>query len=280
MKDYELSKILELHRKWLNLEEGGVRANLQGVNLQGIDLHKADLCGANLCGADLRESNLYEANLLEANLYKANLCAANLYKANLLEANLCKANLCEANLYGAKMFGAKLSEANLCNTNLCRAGLQSSDLRGANLQSSDLRGANLRGADLCGANLQETELYEACLGEATNIPYVPLACPERGSFTAFKKCGEYIIELLIPADAKRSSATTRKCRASYAKVLSITTLDGKIAKTDRVMNSIHPSHIVYKVGEYVYPDAFDENRWKECSHGIHFFINRQEAVEY
>lgn len=270
MKDYELSKILELHRKWLNLEEGGVRANLQGVNLQGIDLHKADLCGANLCGADLRESNLYEANLLEANLYKANLCAANLYKANLLEANLCKANLCEANLYGAKMFGAKLSGANLCNTNLCRAGLQ----------SSDLRGANLRGADLCGANLQETELYEACLGEATNIPYVPLACPERGSFTAFKQCGKYIVELLIPADAKRSSATTRECRASYAKVLSITTLDGEIAKTDRVMNSNYPSYIVYKVGEYVYPDAFDEDRWKESSHGIHFFINRQDAVEY
>lgn len=279
MEDYELSKILELHRKWLNVEEGGVRANLQGVNLQGIDLHKADLRGANLCGADLRESNLYEANLLEANLYKANLCAANLYKANLLEANLCKANLCAANLYGAKMFGAKLSGANLCNTNLCRAGLQRSNLCEANLQGSDLRGANLRGADLCGANLQETELYEACLGEATNIPYVPLACPECGSFTAFKQCGKYIVELLIPADAKRSSATTRECRASYAKVLSITTLDGEIAKTDRVMNSNYPSHIVYKVGEYVYPDAFDENRWKESSHGIHFFINRQEAVE-
>lgn len=280
MKDYELSKILELHRKWLNLEEGGVRANLQGVNLQGIDLHKADLCGANLCGADLRESNLYQVNLLEANLYKANLYAANLYNANLLEANLCKANLCAANLYGAKMFGAKLSGANLCNTNLCRAGLQKSNLCEANLQGSDLRGADLRGANLRGANLQEAELYEACLGEATNIPYVPLACPERGSFTAFKQCGKYIVELLIPADAKRSSATTRECRASYAKVLSITTLDGEIVKTDRVMNSNYPSYIVYKVGEYVYPDAFDEDRWKESSHGIHFFINRQDAVEY
>lgn len=134
-------------------------------------------------------------------------------------------------------------------------------------------------ANLQGVNLQETELYEACLWEATNIPYVPLACPERGSFTAFKQCGKYIVELLIPADAKRSSATTRECRASYAKVMSITTLDGEIAKTDRVVNSNYPSHIVYKVGEYVYPDAFDENRWHECSHGIHFFINRQEAVE-
>lgn len=290
MKDYELNKILELHRKWLNSEEDGVRANLQGVNLQGIDLHKADLRGANLCGADLRRSNLceanlsatnlWEANLRGANLYGANLCEAILYGTNLFEANLCKANLCETNLSCARLFGAKLSKTNLYEANLWRADLRRSNLCEANLLGSNLCRADLREANLREAKLQETKLYGACLWGAMNIPYIPLVCPERGSFTAFKKCGEYIIELLIPADAKRSSATTRKCRASYAKVLSITTLDGKIAKTDRVMNSIHPSHIVYKVGEYVYPDAFDENRWKECSHGIHFFINRQEAVEY
>lgn len=290
MKDYELNKILELHQKWLNAEEGGVRANLQGVNLQGIDLHKADLRGANLCGADLRESNLCEANLSTTNLWEANLHKANLYEANLSEAilyganlfkvNLCKANLCETNLSCARLFGANLSETNLYKTNLWRADLRWSNLCKANLLGSNLRNADLRGADLREAKLQETELYGACLWEATNIPYIPLACPERGSFTAFKKCGEYIVELLIPADAKRSSATTRKCRASYAKVLSITTLDGEIAKTDKVMNSIYSSDTVYKVGEYVYPDAFDENRWYECSHGIHFFVNRQEAVEY
>jgi hypothetical protein len=27
-------------------------------------------------------------------------------------------------------------------------------------------------------------------------------------------------------------------------------------------------------------DAFDENRWNECSHGIHFFITRKEAEDY
>lgn len=69
------------------------------------------------------------------------------------------------------------------------------------------------------------------LSGATNIPFIPYACPEKGEFVAFKKCGEYIIELLIPADAKRCSGTTRECRASYAKVLSITTILGKPAKT-------------------------------------------------
>ena len=219
MDNEKLKEILERHRKWLNNEDGGERADLRG----------ADLCEANLCGADLCGANLRGANLRGANLYGADLCGA----------NLCGANLCGANLCGA-------------------------NLRGANLYGADLCGANLRGADLHGAK---------------NIPFIPLVCPEKGSFTAFKKCGSYIIELLIPQDAKRCSATTRKCRASYAKVVAITNMDGSQAEVDHVTNHAYEP-IEYKIGEYVHPDSFDDDRWNECSHGIHFFINRQEAVEY
>ena len=150
--------------------------------------------------------------------------------------------------------------ANLCGANLCGA-----NLREANLRRADMREANLYGADLRGAK---------------NIPFIPLACPERGEFVGFKMIGKYIVELLIPTNAKRCSATTRKCRASYAKVVSLTTLSGEPVKTNSVTNTCYSPNIVYKVGELVYPDAFDDDRWNECSHGIHFFINRQEAVEY
>ena len=204
MDNEKLKEILERHRKWLNDEDGGERANLYEANLYGANLREADLREA-----DLREADLYGANLREANLY-----GANLYGANLREANL----------YGTNLYGA----------NLC---------------------------------------------EAKNIPFIPLVCPERGSFTAFKKCGSYIIELLIPQDAKRCSATTRKCRASYAKVVAITNMDGSQAEVDHVTNHAYEP-IEYKIGEYVHPDSFDDDRWNECSHGIHFFINRQEAVEY
>ena len=180
-------------------------------------------------------------------------------------AYLCEANLCGANLYGANLRGAYLGGA---------------DLYGANLGGAYLCGANLGGADLCGANLCGANLGGADLCGAKNIPFIPLACPERGEFVGFKKIGEYIVELLIPTNAKRCSATTRKCRASYAKVVSLTTLSGEPVKTNSVTNTGYSPNIVYKVGELVYPDAFDDDRWNECSHGIHFFINRQEAVGY
>ena len=58
MNKEELNKILELHKKWVNGEEDGVKANLRGANLRG-----ADLRGANLSYANLSDANLIGANL-------------------------------------------------------------------------------------------------------------------------------------------------------------------------------------------------------------------------
>ena len=91
--------------------------------------------------------------------------------------------------------------------------------------------------------------------------------------------GEYIVELEIPEDALRSSATSRKCRCSKAKVISITNLDGSPADVE-VVYSKYDDTFTYEVGKVVTPDSFDEDRWHECAPGIHFFITRQEAVDY
>ena len=158
--------------------------------------------------------------------------------------------------------------ADLYRTDLRWADLYGTDLRGANLGLADLRGANLRGANLSGADLRW----------AKNLNF-PIACPEKGMFTAFKKAGKYIIELEIPSDALRSSSTTRKCRCSKAKVVSITNLDGTPSDIKSVA-SCHDSNFIYNLGETVEVPNFDTNRWNECAPGIHFFITRQEAVDY
>ena len=85
--------------------------------------------------------------------------------------------------------------------------------------------------------------------------------------------------LEICADAKRSSATSRKCRCSKAKVLSITNLDGSESGLSEI-ESDYDEDFIYCVGETVEVPDFDENRWNECTAGIHFFITREEAVKY
>ena len=163
-------------------------------------------------------------------------------------------------------------------------------LRRANLRGANLRGANLLGADLSFANLRGANLRFANLRGAKNIPEI--ACerltivPESGSFIGYKKAyteanshgvGNVIVELEIAADAKRSNGTGRKCRCSKAKVISIT--DG-MGETFDTAYSKYDYRFKYAVGETVEVADFDDNRWKECAPGIHFFITRAEAENY
>ncbi len=59
----ELKRKLELHRKWLNDEEGGVKLDLRNTNLKGADLSDSDLSYANLYEADLSKTEFYSTNL-------------------------------------------------------------------------------------------------------------------------------------------------------------------------------------------------------------------------
>ena len=105
-------------------------------------------------------------------------------------------------------------------------------------------------------------------------------CPEIGSFAAFKKLQKGRIAVLeIPAEAKRtSSLISRKCRAEFAKVIRIESVDGAEQFDSGI--SQHDHQFVYQVGEIVRPDRYCDDIRTECSSGIHFFITRKEAVDY
>lgn len=195
-----------------------------------------------------------EISLHGAYLQGAFLGGANLWKADLEDADLSYANLQKVNLYGAN-----LSKANLSYVNLTDA-----DLYGVNLYGADLRDADLRGADLYGAK---------------NIPFIPTYLPE-GEFIAWKKLRNgFIVKLKILEDSKRSRATGKKCRCDKALVLEFQYKDRRKADVQTYTSTAYKD-CTYTVGEVVYADSWDENRWNECSHGIHFFINRQDAVNY
>ena len=225
MDEKKLDDILASHKRWLNGEDGGKRADLREADLRGAYLRDADLSGADLRGADLHGADLHGADLR-----------------------------------GADMYGA--------------------DLRGADMYKADLRGASLRGADLCGAYLRKADLSGANLREAKNIPPLVEAVTSilpAGEIIGWKVAHGALVKLLIPADARRSNATGRKCRCDKAVVTSITDENGSPVESAK---SSHDQHFIYRVGETVTPDGFDEDRWDECSHGIHFFITAAEAIDY
>ena len=260
----ELQETLRLHKMWLNNERSGKRAIMDNWSLRNASLNYASLDGASLNYASLDGASLRNASLDGASLDGASLDDASLDDASLNYASLDDASLVGASLVGASLVGASLNYASL---------------DGASLRNASLNYASLDGASLVGASLDGAKNF-----------YVPLACPSHGAFTAWKKAcycpdkiatpektKQVIVELLIPSDAKRSSATTRKCRCDKAQVVSITDLNGNSYDT---AFSLHDCRFIYKVGETVSVPDYDDNRWNECSTGIHFFIDRQGAVEW
>ena len=198
---------------------------------------------------------------------------------NTVKDTLMKAIESGANLHGAYLRNADLSGANLRDANLRCANLRDANLCGANLYGADLRCAVLRGANLCGANLYGADLCYANLSGAKNTLFIPTYLPE-GEFIGWKKLlNGIIVKLKILSDSKRSRANGDKCRCDKALVLEFQNIDGTPSDEKEYVNHNY-AECTYKVGEVVYADSWDDNRWNECSHGIHFFIDRQSAVDY
>ena len=113
------------------------------------------------------------------------------------------------------------------------------------------------------------------LTSTQDLPWYPVG-PHRfrilaeGDIVGWKKCRDnVIVKLRIPADAKRSHAFGRKCRAEFADVLEVIGAERGV--------SIHDGKTEYLAGQRVTPDGFDEDWREECSTGVHFYISRVEA---
>jgi len=216
------------------------------------------------------------ANLRSADLRYADLSSADLRYANLRSADLSYADLSSANLRSADLSSADLSSANLRSADLSSANLSSADLRYANLSSANLSSANLRSADLSSANLSSANLRSADLKKFYHLFTI---VPQEGSFIAWKSLNNgCIAKIEIPAKAKRvSHLASRKCRASYVKTLAIYDRNGNEIKE---ACGRHDNNTTYKVGRLTKPDKYDPSPLVDCSGGIHFFLTKEEALEW
>ena len=281
INEKQLNIILENHKHWLNKDCAdweNMKANLSGLDMRGADFRGSNLSCVDLSYADIRFAKLNGVDLHNAYLRGADLYGADLYGADLHGADLHDADIRCVDLNCANLICADISCANMDSTNLCGANLCGADLRYTNLYSANLRYANLNGIKIRDANLNNADI-----SGAHSVPYISMICPEEGAFIGWKKARitdkSVIVKLNIPASAKRSSATSRKCRCNKAKVLEIYNLDGTVAE-ERKCYSTFDKNFIYEVGKMVKVNNFDDDRWNECSQGIHFFINRQEAINY
>ena len=190
--------------------------------------------------------------------------------------NLCSFENC--NLAGADFSGSSISGTLFreCPMHACRfvnTNMTEAIFRDIDLSDSDLSGANLSAAVLEDANLDGIIVDE-------NTKWYKQVPPEDGAFIAWKCCSELrVVQLLVPRDARRVSATRETCRCDKAKVLSIKSIDETISY-DWAQSTVDPD-FYYERGKWVEPaNGFEPDRWKDSSRGIHFFMEREQCIEY
>jgi hypothetical protein len=251
---------------------------LSGADLHGVDLRNADLRGLVLRNANLSKADFYNANLTGAELFQSDLSGCELSTARLVSANLQEANLSKALLCAAELF----------ETNLNRADLSEADLRGADLREANLFGAKLFKTELTGVNLAGAYLHRAIFDDVRHLDliFAKLNIIPEGDIIGWKKARsklngiDIVVKLLIPKGVRRTNATGRKCRSESAIDIGHFTIHGVKLDDEHTAISNHDAEFEYHVGRTVKCDNWDENRWEECSGGIHWFISRVEAENY
>ena len=164
---------------------------------------------------------------------------------------------------GATTVAAAVTMAVAAGANLDWASLYRADLIGANLN-----GANLYRADLTGADLYRASLNGASLENVKNLFY---QIPQEGELIVWKAVAGGVCKLRVPPEAKRTATPVgRKCRAEWVEVLEAPTNGA----------GLYDRNVVYRAGEIVRPDKYDPDPRVDCTHGIHFFLTKEEAEAY
>ena len=201
--------------------------------------------------------------------------------------NLENYDLSDMNFSHSNFINVNLSNVNFCSSQLVNVLLDDCDLQNANLKNANLERASLRRANLTKVDISGARLYAAVLENASLDDIIfddktenfCIHCPEQGAFVAYKKgLDNLIIKLLIPSDARRVSSTMNCCRCDKAKVLEIKNFEGT-KFFDEAWSTV-AENFCYKLGEWVYAENFNEDRWYDSTGGIHFWMTEDEAKAY
>ena len=262
----ELDKMIEDHKSWLENKDylnGTVRFNVCHKTLEDVVIRDCDLSEALFFGCTFIECHFINCTL-------DNACYVNTMFTDTVFNNCSMNNI---DFRGAVI--------NSCQFKGC--GMNKSVFSNSYIRSTEIHDCDFTGCDFSQAIF--FDMYSDCQDV---MPFIPLKCPETGSFIGYKKAlvdmnldGEYtwvIVKLRIPEDAKRTSGFSRKCRCSKAEVLEITKPSG--ARVNRPAFSMYNYNFTYRVGDIITEEEFCEDRYRECAQGIHFFITRKEAENY
>ena len=203
--------------------------------------------------------------------------------------DLCGRDMTGLNLRRATFEKCGLNGTDFSGNMMDHVAFYDCDIRNMKLRGCKARGCMFRfhdmeGIDICGANIYNSVLEDAVNQDKViwddDTKWYRMSCPEEGPFIAWKCCTDLrVVMMLVPADAKRCMATMETGRVSKVKVLAIKSIDETESYT-WAQSTVDPD-FYYEVGKWLEPaNGFQEDRWKDSSPGIHFFLDRDQCIAY
>lgn len=261
--------------------------------------------------ADFSEKTIIEWNIIDANLKGAILKGGFFKKCVFINCNLTKCDFTKATFIECVFVKCDLSETILSAMHLARTKIIDCRLYDNKVDNVIFHDSQFVNCPILGMQIDHSDFNGTTFIDGhphfiltdtsfdQGEPAISQLCPSEGSFIGWKKClvrsknidadeqyssYEVILKLQIEEDAKRSNAFGRKCRCSKARVIGVyNLLTGQPKQIDYerfVICSCFDNNFIYKPNEIVEVPDFDENRWIECASGIHFFMTKNEAIEY
>lgn len=196
----------------------------------------------------------------------------------------------DCNFFGANFLDSKISVCKLRKCSFTNSYFNYTNILASDLSYSTFLSAAFLDGILDSNILISTSFYSFFsddmyflnnhnIEDAKGLDTIHSVCPETGGFIGWKRCqNNRVVKLYIPASAKRSSNIGRKCRCNKAFVLEI--YDITTNKKCNIAQSIYDPNFKYKKFRMIKSKEFCENKWESCAQGIHFFMEKREAMEY
>lgn len=299
IKDHQQGKRAELIGCSFGIHNEETDIDLSGVDLSGADLSGSSFFKIKLVGINLSGSNLDGASFLNVDLTDAVLDDATLRSGTLAHSNLTRIHAEHADFTGSclwdndysegvfaatRFIGAQLCDGNFKSAELCYCDFRFADIDYAQFEQAELTDADMRwtkssylasfkGANMRNTNIEGSPIDDEAVEGAVNL-FVPMVCPEEGSFIAWKKCRDgKIAKIQITENALRTGGNRDDCRAS--EVLIIDIFDGDNSCEEAVC--IDDENKIYHKGELLKDEEEFDASLLHDGKGIHFFITRAEA---
>ena len=272
----------------------GNNVTFKNANLYHTILSESTINNGVFDNADMSRTNLRNVLCTNSSFINARIIYVCFNEATL-DKSIFKDSLCEYVDFSC----CELDQSDFSYTNICGSDFFNTQLHLADFSYAKIKSSSFYRAFLTGTNFKHSKIdYLTTFSESDGIvsqstqydtPPVSMACPEEGSFIGYKigvqvteddkNFKDYaLIKLEIPEDAKRSSSTGKKCRCNKARVLDI--IDISSGQHVKEAFSMYDKTFNYYIDETVQVNYFDENRWEECSTGIHFFMSKDDAIKY